>query len=349
MTRSRLHDILSGFPHAAVVVVGDFFLDKYLEIDPALAEVSVETGLEARQVTTVRCQPGAAGTIVSNLCALGVGRVLCVGFVGDDGEGFELVRGLRQMGAETGGLLVRRDRFTPTYCKPLVRVVRGSDGRLRELERLDTKNRTATPPDLDDALAAELEGASAEASGIIAQDQVQEADCGVITSRLRQGLSDLAEGSPDKVWFGDSRTRIGEYRSLIVKPNREECCATVHPGSPTHDPRSVLRCAAELSGRVGRPVYLTLGKAGMALVTPEAAQPVPTVRLEGELDIVGAGDSATAGIVAALCAGASGTEAAVIGNLVASITVQQIGTTGTATQEQVREQFVRYEEIWRER
>jgi len=345
MTRSRLDDILSGFSHAAIVVVGDYFLDKYLEIDPALAEVSIETGLEARQVTNVRCQPGAAGTIVSNLCALGVGRVLCVGFVGDDGEGFELIRGLRQMGAETGGLLVRRDRFTPTYCKPLAR---GSDGRLRELERLDTKNRTATPPDLESALAAELEGASAEAGAVIAQDQVQEADCGVITGRLRQALADLAEGSPGKVWFGDSRTRIGEYRSLIVKPNREECCAAVHPGSPAHDPRSVLRCAAELSGRVGRPVYLTLGEAGMALVTPEAAQPVPTVRLEGELDIVGAGDSATAGIVAALCAGATGAEAAAIGNLVASITVQQIGSTGTATQEQVREQFVRYEGVWRE-
>ena len=77
-------------------------------------------------------------------------------------------------------------------------------------------------------------------------------------------------------------------------------------------------------------------------------QPIPTARLEGELDIVGAGDSATAGIVSALCAGATLVEAGILGNIVASITVQQIGTTGNATPQQVREQFARYEEVWRE-
>jgi sugar/nucleoside kinase (ribokinase family) len=41
------------------------------------------------------------------------------------------------------------------------------------------------------------------------------------------------------------------------------------------------------------------------------------------------------GIVAALCCGASHVEAAQVGNLVASITIQQIGTTGTATRAQV--------------
>jgi sugar/nucleoside kinase (ribokinase family) len=47
----------------------------------------------------------------------------------------------------------------------------------------------------------------------------------------------------------------------------------------------------------------------------------------------------TAGLVSALCAGATFAEAAVVGNVVASITVQQIGVTGTATPEQVRERF----------
>jgi sugar/nucleoside kinase (ribokinase family) len=46
-----------------------------------------------------------------------------------------------------------------------------------------------------------------------------------------------------------------------------------------------------------------------------------------------------AGIMAALCAGASPGEAALVGNLVASITVQQIGTTGTATRGQVLERL----------
>jgi sugar/nucleoside kinase (ribokinase family) len=39
--------------------------------------------------------------------------------------------------------------------------------------------------------------------------------------------------------------------------------------------------------------------------------------------------------VLSLLAGASPVEAAAIGNLVASVTVQQLGTTGTATPQQV--------------
>jgi sugar/nucleoside kinase (ribokinase family) len=62
---------------------------------------------------------------------------------------------------------------------------------------------------------------------------------------------------------------------------------------------------------------------------------VPGYPVSGPVDIVGAGDSATAGIVSALLAGASAIEAAAMGNLVASITVQQLGVTGTASPEQV--------------
>jgi len=63
--------------------------------------------------------------------------------------------------------------------------------------------------------------------------------------------------------------------------------------------------------------------------------------LEADIEciLVDAGDGCTAGMVSALCAGASPTEAAVAGNCAASITVQQIGTTATASTEQVARRF----------
>jgi bifunctional ADP-heptose synthase (sugar kinase/adenylyltransferase) len=63
------------------------------------------------------------------------------------------------------------------------------------------------------------------------------------------------------------------------------------------------------------------------------------VLVSGPIDIVGAGDSTMAGIVTSLCAGAAPGEAALVGNLVASITIQQIGTTGTASRQQALERF----------
>jgi bifunctional ADP-heptose synthase (sugar kinase/adenylyltransferase) len=164
---------------------------------------------------------------------------------------------------------------------------------------------------------------------------------------MRQALAKLAEAHPKVVWFGDSRLRVGEYRNLIVKPNREECCRAIHADSPAHH-GAAAECAKALSARTRRPVYLTLGAEGMALATPDSVEMIATAPSEGEIDIVGAGDSATAGIVSALCSGATMEEAGAVGNIVASITVQQIGTTGTASQEQVRERFAEHEDLWRE-
>ena len=70
-----------------------------------------------------------------------------------------------------------------------------------------------------------------------------------------------------------------------------------------------------------------------------AAELVPAYPVAGPIDIVGAGDSTSAGIACAIASGASPAEAAAFGNLVASITIQQIGTTGTATPEQVRQRW----------
>ena len=71
------------------------------------------------------------------------------------------------------------------------------------------------------------------------------------------------------------------------------------------------------------------------LVTDPEMTLVPGVHLEGPTDQTGAGDSATAGSVLALAAGAELPEAALVGNLVASITVQQLATTGTARCDQL--------------
>ena len=63
---------------------------------------------------------------------------------------------------------------------------------------------------------------------------------------------------------------------------------------------------------------------------------VPAYPVSGPIDIVGAGDSCSAGITSAMVSGLTHEQAAAFGNLVASITIQQIGVTGTATPEQVR-------------
>src|SRR5256714_13261505 len=94
MTAERFQSITEKYGALRIAIIGDFCLDRYLEIDPARAETSIETGLPVHNVVNVRAQPGAAGTILNNLVALGIGRIEPVGFCGDDGEGYELQRAL---------------------------------------------------------------------------------------------------------------------------------------------------------------------------------------------------------------------------------------------------------------
>jgi rfaE bifunctional protein kinase chain/domain len=333
MDCEHLRGLLAAFPSVSVAVVGDFFLDKYLIIDPGLEEVSVETGLPAFQVAAKRCSPGAAGTVTSNLSALGVGRIRAVGCIGDDGEGYELRQGLQRTRVDTTHLLVRGDWFTPTYTKPMVRQPDGSEV---ESNRQDIKNRGQTPAAIIDALLVELRAVVPKVRAVIVADQVEAPNEGLITGAVCAELAALAERHPAVVFFADSRANIARFRNLILKPNAIEACRAIDPNAQEPASMDQARDAGmALSRKTGKPVYVTLGENGLLVATADSVAHVPGVKVEGPTDIVGAGDSTTAGIVSSLCAGATLEEAGLVGNLVASITIQQLGTTGTASPEQV--------------
>src|ERR687885_2403692 len=98
LDEAGIERVLERAPGLTVGVVGDLFLDRYLDLDAALTEPSLETGLDAYQVVRVRPTPGAAGTILNNLVALGVRQVYAIAVIGDDGEGYELRRALSDLG-----------------------------------------------------------------------------------------------------------------------------------------------------------------------------------------------------------------------------------------------------------
>ncbi len=336
MSETRLRAILAGFPALKVLVLGDFFLDKYLEIERALSETSLETGLAAHQVTSVRPSPGAAGTVVANLRALGV-QVQVLGAIGDTGEGYELQRGLAAIGADLSLLLVRPDLLTPTYTKPMMHE---PDGRAHELERLDIKNRSPLPADVEQAIVDRLRAAVPTVDAVIISEYVQEPDCGAVTARVREEVATLGAAYPQKVLIADSRTRIALYRRVAIKSNSGEALRAV--GLPEQDEPSLSQVGAAaqvLARRNGRPAFITLGPRGMVVCDGERSAAVPTVRETGPIDPVGAGDSALAGIASALAAGARPEEAALIGNLAAAVTICKLGTTGTASPDEVLERF----------
>ena len=336
LSPTRLRTLMAAFPTLRIGVVGDFFLDSYRECDPALDEKSLETGKTCYQVIGYRRQPGAAGNVAANLCALGVGAVEAVGYCGDDGEGYELRRAMRRLGLDLTGFLTAPGRLTPTYDKPCY-VDSNQRGRpvLEELERLDTKNRRPTPVSLQRDLIAHIRQRLNHWDALVLSDQVAEANCGVLTTRVRRAIAAALGPQPKLVILADSRTRIGLFKRTILKPNQREAWAALG-GQGRLSLKAAHHHARVLSNQTGRPVFLTLGNRGILVADGSAVEHVPAVDLTTPVDPVGTGDTCAAAISAALAAGAGLTEAAAIACLAAAITAQQIGTTGTASPTELR-------------
>jgi bifunctional ADP-heptose synthase (sugar kinase/adenylyltransferase) len=336
LSEAVLERILGRIPSLAVGVLGDLFLDRYLDIDASLTEPSLETGLDALQVVGVRSCPGAAGTVINNLVALGVRRVSAVAFRGEDGEGYELGRALEAMpAADLGGLCVTGQCRTPTYTKPLLH----EPGRPpQELNRLDIKNRTLLPTEVEDTLLGALDRLWPACDAWVVLDQVSEPGCGVVTDRVQRRLEELARASLGRFVLVDSRERVGCFRLVSLKPNSRECLRAVSKGDT--EAAQLEGAVAELSRRAAGTVFCTAGERGI-LVSPAdgTARWVRAYPVAGPIDPVGAGDSASAALACASAAGASGVEAAAFANLVASITIRQLGTTGAASTEDVRRRW----------
>lgn len=338
ISRERLQQVLEQAPLRRVALLGDLFLDRYLEIPAGTYETSLETGLEAYQVARVRNSPGALGTVMNNLAAMGIGRLLPVSVLGWDGHAFELLRELESLPVDTSFLVRDASRLTPTYTKPMQQQ---PDGSWRELNRLDFRTRAPLSRETEDLLLQALPRALAAADGLVVADQICEENWGVVSARVRDQLPALLRAAGTRVVVVDSRAHVGRFRCGVLKPNASECLRAlghVPPATLPPDWQEIVgRSARTLALQTGCPVICTLSERGMMVAEPGAAQarhiPAPTV--PPPIDPVGAGDSATAGIVCALLAGTSLEEAAAVGNLAASITVQQIGTTGTATAEQM--------------
>lgn len=340
MNEARFREFAANYRKLCVVVVGDYCLDRYLEIEPSLRETSIETGLPVHNVVRVRSQPGGAGTILNNLAALGVGAIVPVGFSGDDGEGFELRRALQAVpGVDGRHFLTAPERRTFTYCKPLV-VEAGCEP--RELNRLDSKNWSPTSGGVEAALVRAVDDVGDTADAVIVLDQVDRPETGVVTAGVRGAVGRLQRRRPELLILADSRRGLHDFPPLAYKMNAAELRRMQSETAASNDESvdAVRRAAAELAGRTNRTVFVTLAQRGIVGAAPSVpAEHVPALPTRGPIDVVGAGDSVTANLAAALAAGASLREALETAMVAASIVVHQLGTTGTATIEQIAERL----------
>lgn len=319
-----LRELLADIASVSAAVLGDFGLDVYWFLDHSRSEAAPETGLDTHPIARQHVSLAGAANVVHNLSALGCGQMAAYAVVGDDLWGHELKRQLGEIGVDTRSVVVQPQEWsTVVYVKPHVGT--------RELNRFDLGNFNRLDAGIARRVVDGLEARLTEHDVVLINEQVLGA---IHAPEMQTLLTAMIARHPKKVFIADCRHRAGAYAGAYLKINEHEAVRLTNLGSGEGEEIAdelSQKAAETLFRERGLPVFVTRGARGCVVLhdggTKELA-PVPTF---GPIDTVGAGDSMLAGIGAALATGRDPVTSAAFGNLVASVTVRKLRTTGTAS------------------
>lgn len=335
LTAERLQHFFATFPDLKIAVLGDIALDAYWFADMTRSHLSRETPLFPRPIVREIYSPGAGGNVAQNLKALGVGEVVVFSVIGQDYWADILVKELNQRGICTTEILYAPERRTTAYVKPILMGYNSE----QEDARLDFENTQPLPENTETELLERLEHRLSELHAVLVADQVE--IHGVISERVRLELNFRADTFPQKIFLVDSRMRIAQFMNFYLKPNQIEAVQALgydlSAGNELED--TLPQLGGRLSAHSGRPVFITLGKAGVLVCTPEYQEHIIAAPVTPPLDPVGAGDTFQSALAAALSAGASPCEAGAFANLAAAVTVEKLLQTGTASPAEILQRY----------
>ena len=311
LSSERLAEILDAITRVRALVVGDVMLDVYLRGDAS--RISPEAPVPVVHVSEQWRALGGAANVVANVRALGAGCVV-VGGVGRDAAGDALREELLALDTDISGLVTSPDR--PTTVK--TRILAGHHQVSRYDLEADHDLLASETQDVVDAI--ERLGGSADV--IVLEDY----DKGLLVPPVIEAALDAGRRHEVPVVVDPKARHFFEYRgATLFKPNRAELVhalrAPIQPDSAEwmERTRRHLQCSHLL---------VTLGEAGMALMTESGEHVRVPTAARSVYDVSGAGDTVIASVGLALAAGATVAEAAVLANHAAGI---EVGKAGVAT------------------
>ena len=318
--RKRAEQILDVARERRVVVLGDVMLDEFIWGD--VSRISPEAPVPVVDVKRESTHLGGAANVLANLLSLGADGGV-VGIIGNDYAADRIRLSLKEKStSQRDEFLIAADN-RPTTIK--TRII----AQHQMVVRADRENRTPVNGEIEQRIISVAVAALANAHALVVSDY----DKGVITRRVLESV--LPEAYARMPVLIDPKLRNFDwYRpATLVTPNHHEAFRLAGVDDSSDAPletaassiREILACDA---------VLITRGDRGMVLF--ERDNPPVKIKTAARevFDVTGAGDTVIAMLAAALAAGASMTEAALLANQAAGIVVGKLGTA-TATRDEV--------------
>ena len=320
VNKEELISKLDNLSKPSVLVIGDMAIDEmvYGNTDRMSREAPV---LILRHYNT-KIILGAASNAANNIAALNGGKVSVIGTYGDDYYAPILIDTFKKSGINTEYMVKDTDRTTTVKTR-----ISGSCSQsvTQQIVRIDRETIDPLSKKTEDKIIEKMEKAIPKHDAVILSDY----NIGLLTDNIIKKAIELCK-KYNKIIVVDSQKDLDRFQGVTsMTPNQPDSEKFV--GFSIINEETLKKAGDEMLKKTNaESALITLGGDGMALFEKDGNfVKVPVFNKTDVFDVTGAGDTVVAAFTLAMAAGFTKKEAAVIGNLAASIVIRYFGCATT--------------------
>lgn len=303
-----------------VLIIGDFFLDKYVNGD--VSRISPEAPVPVLKVKSIEYRLGGAGNVANNIAALG-GIPRIVACIGADDEGAILLAELKNHSCDIQYVTVCDE--VSTICK--TRIV----SKNQQLLRVDREEEQFVSHEFIEDVRGKIKRIFEDIDIVILSDYGK----GNVTGEFAQLIIRYANAKNIPVVVDPKGNDYTKYSgATLCTPNINEFCAATNCTICAED--DIWVNAQKIIEMGIDNVLLTRSENGLSLITRNEKNDYP-VETKEVIDVTGAGDTVVALMAMGIGGGLTLEESCMLANQGASIVISKFGTATVSLEELYRQ------------
>ena len=319
-------NIINKLKEPKLLVIGDFAIDEM--VYGKTARISREAPVLILKHAETKIILGAASNAAHNISALNGGKVKVIGVCGKDYHAPILMKAFKDAKVDCSMMITDKDR--PTTTKSRISGFSAQSVR-QQIVRIDYELNEPVSKRTEDKIISNIKKAVLDCDAILLSDY----NIGVLTDNVINCAIEEA-GRHGKIITVDAQENLGRYSGVTcLTPNQPDAEKAV--GYEINSKQDAIRAGKDLLKITNSDMMLlTRGDEGMMVFyDDEKYYNIPAFNKTDVFDVTGAGDTVVAAFTLALAAGATPRQAAIIGNLAASIVIRQYGCATTSRSEMI--------------
>ena len=318
-------ELFAKFPTIKVAIVGDLMLDTYWwgNVD----RISPEAPVPVVALKKKELRVGGAANVALNTVSLGA-QTAVISIIGNDDEGKELLRLLKENNIDTSYVVVSDQRITTNKTRIM--------SRNQQMMRLDAE----MTADLDTASENLLIQKVTDYFAIQKPDVLifEDYNKGVLTERVIAALIKLCKEHNVVTSVDPKRKNFLSYKGVIIfKPNLKEVKEGLNLLTDIIDLSSLKKMHASLQQRLHHEIsFITLSEKGVFYQQGSDQKLIPT-HIRNIADVSGAGDTVIAVSSLVYATTKDMNLAAEMANIAGGLVCEEVGTAAINKEKLLKE------------